>query len=35
MLQRQIDATDRPMDRFVYNLYGLTADEIRIVKENT
>jgi hypothetical protein len=34
-LQRQIDATDRPIYRLVYDLYGLTADEIRIVGEST
>ncbi len=33
--QRQIDATDRQIDRLVYELYGLTADEIRIVEEAT
>jgi hypothetical protein len=27
-LQRQIDATDRQIDRLVYELYGLTGDEI-------
>lgn len=32
-LQRQIDATDRQIDRLVYELYGLTEDEIRIVEE--
>ncbi len=31
-LQRQIDATDRQIDRLVYELYGLTEDEIRIVE---
>jgi hypothetical protein len=30
-LQRQIDATDREIDRLVYDLYGLTEEEIRIV----
>ena len=34
-LQRQIDATDRQIDRLVYELYGLTEDEIRIVEEAT
>jgi hypothetical protein len=34
-LQRQIDATDSPIDRLAYDLYGLTADEIRIVEEAT
>jgi hypothetical protein len=32
MLQRQIDATDRQIDRLVYELYGLTDDEIKIVE---
>jgi hypothetical protein len=32
-LQRQIDATDRQIDQLVYELYGLTDDEIRIVEE--
>lgn len=35
VLQRQIDATDRQIDRLVYELYGLTEDEIRIVEEAT
>ena len=34
-LQRQIDATDRRIDRLVYQLYGLSDDEIRIVEEAT
>jgi len=34
-LQRQIDATDKEIDRLVYELYGLTGDEIRIVEEAT
>lgn len=34
-IQRQIDATDRQIDRLVYELYGLTDDEIRIVEEAT
>ena len=29
-LQRQIDATDGQIDRLVYELYGLTEEEIRI-----
>ncbi len=33
--QRLIDATDREIDALVYDLYGLTADEIRIVEEAT
>ena len=27
------DATDRQIDRLVYDLYGLTDEEIRIVEE--
>lgn len=34
-IQRQIDATDRRIDQFVYELYGLTDEEIRIVEEVT
>ncbi|MBN2129333.1 MAG: N-6 DNA methylase [Sedimentisphaerales bacterium] len=34
-LQRQIDATDKQIDQLVYELYGLTDDEIRIVEEAT
>ena len=33
--QRQIDATDTEIDRLVYDLYGLTAEEITIVREAT
>jgi hypothetical protein len=32
VLQRQIDATDRQIDRLVYELYGLTDTEIKIVE---
>ena len=32
-IQRQIDATDRQIDNLVYELYGLTDKEIRIVEE--
>jgi hypothetical protein len=35
VIQRQIDATDREIDRLVYDLYGLTKDEIAIVEEST
>jgi type I restriction-modification system DNA methylase subunit len=31
-LQRQIQSTDRQIDRLVYDLYGLTEEEIRIVE---
>ena len=34
-LQRRVDSTDRQIDRLVYDLYGLTDDEIRIVEEAT
>ena len=34
-IQRQIEATDRRIDQLVYELYGLTDDEIRIVEEAT
>jgi predicted type IV restriction endonuclease len=34
-LQRQIDATDKEIDRLVYELYGLSNDEIRIVEGAT
>ncbi|CAG1011159.1 partial Type IIS restriction enzyme Eco57I, partial [Anaerolineae bacterium] len=32
LIQRQIDATDRQIDALVYQLYGLTDDEIKIVE---
>jgi len=35
LLQRQIEATDKQIDRLVYELYGLTEGEIRIVEEAT
>jgi hypothetical protein len=31
-IQRQIDATDAEIDRLVYDLYGLTEEEIAIVE---
>ena len=31
-LQRQIAATDKQIDALVYELYGLTGEEIRIVE---
>ncbi|MGI8980144.1 MAG: Eco57I restriction-modification methylase domain-containing protein [Pirellulaceae bacterium] len=34
-LERQISATDRQIDRLVYELYGLTEAEIKIVEEAT
>jgi hypothetical protein len=35
VLQGQIDATDRQIDRLVYELYELTEAEIAIVEEGT
>jgi hypothetical protein len=32
-LQRQIDAVDKQIDQLVYQLYGLTAEEIKTVEE--
>jgi hypothetical protein len=32
LIQRQIDATDRQIDKLVYELYDLTEDEIKIVE---
>jgi hypothetical protein len=34
-VQRHIDATERQIGNLVYELYGLTDDEIRIVEEAT
>jgi hypothetical protein len=31
-IERQITATDRQIDELVYELYGLTGEEIRIVE---
>jgi hypothetical protein len=31
-IQRQIDVTDVQIDKLVYELYGLTPDEIKIVE---
>ena len=35
VIQRQIEATDREIDNLVYELYGLTEEERRIVEEGT
>ena len=35
VIQRQMHATDSEIDRLVYELYGLTDDEIKIVEEGT
>jgi hypothetical protein len=32
IMQRQLDATDAEIDRLVYDLYGLTAEEIALVE---
>jgi len=32
-VQRQIDATDRQIDQLVYDLYGLTDDDIKVVEK--
>jgi hypothetical protein len=32
-IRRQIDTTDRRIDQLVYELYGRSNDEIRIVEE--
>ena len=31
--QREIEATNRQIDQLVYELYGLTKDEIQIIEE--
>ena len=35
LLARQIEATDRQIDRLVYELYDLTEEEIGIVENGT
>ena len=32
LIQRQISATDGQIDKLVYELYGLTEEEIKIVE---
>jgi hypothetical protein len=34
LYQRQIDATDREIDKLVYELYGLTEEEIGVVERS-
>ena len=34
-LKAEIDKTDKEIDRMVYELYGLTEEEIKIVEEAT
>jgi hypothetical protein len=33
--ERQIDATDKKIDQLVYELYGLTEEEIKIIEEKS
>ena len=35
LIQRQTDATDKQIDKLVYELYDLTEEEIKIVEEAT
>ena len=34
-IQRQIDTTDKQIDKLVYELYGLTEEEIKIVENSS
>lgn len=34
-LKKEIDKTDKEIDQMVYELYGLTEEEIKIVEEAT
>jgi len=34
MVKRQIESTDKGIDKLVYELYGLSEEEIRIVEGN-
>jgi hypothetical protein len=35
VIERQIEATDREIDRLVYELYGLSEEEIALVEGAT
>ncbi len=35
LLQRQIETTDKQIDKLVYELYDLTDEEIKIVESET
>ena len=35
MVKREIEFTDRGIDRLVYELYGFSEEEIRIVENKT
>ena len=32
LVKREIESTDRGIDRLVYELYGLTEDEVKIIE---
>jgi hypothetical protein len=32
MVKREIEATDKVIDKLVYKLYGLTEEEIKVVE---
>jgi len=34
MIQRQIEATDKQIDKLVYELYGLSEEEIKIIEDS-
>ena len=34
MLSRQIEVTDAAIDKLVYELYGMTEEEVKIVEGN-
>jgi hypothetical protein len=34
MLERQIKIVNAQIDRLVYDLYGLTGEEVKVVKES-
>ena len=35
MVKREIESTDREIDQLVYELYGLSEEEIKIVEGKT
>jgi hypothetical protein len=35
LLSRQVEATDAAIDKLVYELYGLTEEEIKIVESGS
>lgn len=34
-LKRQIEATDREIDRLVYELYGLGEEEVKVIESQS